>query len=419
MKQSGKKHLKSIRHNADDPHVGGDRMKRILILLVVLLIVPSILYAELSYFLACEEGKIIDGQDRDKNISFKKGDLFEVPNHASNQTGLPSVNKYEEGTPKKLAKAGKKRKLNDHTESRSNCWSDSGDPICPLAVSYKTAWYRTTYSNQKAIYDHYGLVELKLGCWFKSVNAIPFKDKSNIGLLREALNITFLGEVANAIEGTRRSAEEELFVDKTLDKEFVDSMCSPHATQFSVAGNMITDIKMEKSEKHLKWVEKERLDEEAMNERLRQEEEAKEEKARIEREEQRILREKEAAELKAWQEEIRRKYGVEKVARIGDLEINPYEYEGRTIAVLVQFQKMLSSTSAIFFSGYTNLRDATGAPDQIIVTGIPKGTHFKGGFMAPKVMLALKGKGTIDGTNAFGANIRAPHFQWVGIIYRE
>lgn len=89
------------------------------------------------------------------------------------------------------------------------------------------------------------------------------------------------------------------------------------------------------------------------------------------------------------------------------------------IAVLVQFKKMLSSTSAIFFSGYTNLRDATGAPDQIIVTGIPKGTHFKGGFMAPKVMLALKGKGTIDGTNAFGARIRAPHFQWVGLIYRE
>ncbi|MFA5453361.1 MAG: hypothetical protein WC248_07290, partial [Candidatus Methanomethylophilaceae archaeon] len=140
---------------------------------------------------------------------------------------------------------------------------------------------------------------------------------------------------------------------------------------------------------------------------------------RIPFDQKRILREKEAAKLKAWQEEIRRKYGVEKVEMIGDLENNPYEYEGRTIAVLVQFKKMLSSTSAIFFSGYTNLSDLTGAPDQIIVTGIPKGTHFKGGFMAPRVMLALKGKGTIEGTNAFGARINAPHFQWVGIVSGE
>lgn len=128
---------------------------------------------------------------------------------------------------------------------------------------------------------------------------------------------------------------------------------------------------------------------------------------------------KKEALLRDKDEILKKKYGVEKVVGINLLEVNPYEFEGHTIAVVVQFQKMLSRTSAIFFSGYTNLSDSTGVPDQIIVTGIPKGTHFKSGFMAPRMMLALKGKGTIDGTNAFGAKINAPHFQWVGIISGE
>ena len=305
---------------------------------------------------------------------------------------VKTVNKYKEGYPKYEG---------SFSQFRSECWSDSGEPVCPLEVVFTTI-------ETKHDYDYNGFVELTSGCWFgvDSEKTIPVKNMEGKGF-------------AENIGSFFKDRYKAKLVEKTLDKEIVDAMCSPHSTQLSVAGHTFTDIKMEKSEKHLKWVEKDRLHEEARGERIRQEEKAKEEKARIEREEQRILREKEAAKLKAWQEEIRRKYGVEKVARIGDLEINPYEYEGRTIAVLVQFQKMLSSTSAIFFSGYTNLSDATGVPDQIIVTGIPKGTHFKGGFMAPKVMLALKGKGTIDGTNAFGARIRAPHFQWVGLIYRE
>ena len=128
---------------------------------------------------------------------------------------------------------------------------------------------------------------------------------------------------------------------------------------------------------------------------------------------------KQEAALRDKDEILKKKYGVEKVVGINLLEVNPYEFEGHTIAVVVQFQKMLSKSSAIFFSGYTNLSDSTGVPDQIIVTGIPKGTHFKSGFMAPRMMLALKGKGTIAGTNAYGAKVKAPHFQWIGIISGE
>jgi len=328
--------------------------------------------ANSSYFLACKEGTIFyKGDSGAKNKNFNRGDLFEVRNA------------YELNNPRKA------------------CWSDSGDLKCLLEVQYGNILFH----GGAGIMPINGYVDIGLGCWFKSDTAIPIKDNSNANSENffKTLNLVIGGRI------------EEYF-NKSLDKQFVDAMCSPHSTQFSVDGYTFTDIKMEKSEER---VEVSSLYEEERKERIRQEEKAKEEQARIEREKQRILREKEAAKLKAWQEEIRRKYGVEKVEMIGDLENNPYEYEGRTIAVLVQFKKMLSSTSAIFFSGYTNLSDLTGAPDQIIVTGIPKGTHFKGGFMAPRVMLALKGKGTIEGTNAFGARINAPHFQWVGLIYRE
>ena len=77
---------------------------------------------------------------------------------------------------------------------------------------------------------------------------------------------------------------------------------------------------------------------------------------------------------------------------------------------------MLSKDSASFYSGYTDLESHTNVSDEIIVTGIPKGTHFESGPFSPRMMLALKGKGTIAGTNAFGAKINAPHFQWIAII---
>jgi hypothetical protein len=107
---------------------------------------------------------------------------------------------------------------------------------------------------------------------------------------------------------------------------------------------------------------------------------------------------------------------VEKVVQINELEVNPYEYEGRTIAVTVQFKKMLSKNSASFYSGYADLGNYTNVYDEIIVTGIPMGKHFESGTYAPRMLLVLKGKGTIAGTNAFGAKIKAPHFQWIDMI---
>ncbi|MEI6608556.1 MAG: hypothetical protein WCO53_02300, partial [Deltaproteobacteria bacterium] len=228
------------------------------------------------------------------------------------------------------------------------------------------------------------------GCWFKSENEIS----------KIISNGYFKG-----YDG------DELFK-KPIDNKFVDIMCSPHSTKFSVDGNMFTDITMEKTEEYLSFTEKTRLEQEAKNERIRQEKEAEEKRIQIQKqEEDRILqdkREKLLAELK--------KYGAEALVPINLLEVNPYEFEGHTIAVVVQFKKMLSKNSASFYSGYTDMESHTNVYDEIIVTGIPNGTHFESGPFSPRMMLALKGKGTIAGTNAFGARIKAPHFQWIAII---
>jgi hypothetical protein len=111
-----------------------------------------------------------------------------------------------------------------------------------------------------------------------------------------------------------------------------------------------------------------------------------------------------------------KKYGAEALVDIDKLEVNPYEFEDHTIAVVVQFKKMLSKDSASFYSGYTDLEKYTNVYDEIIVTGIPKGTHFESGLFSPRMLLCLKGKGTLAGTNAFGARIKAPYFQWIAII---
>ena len=111
-----------------------------------------------------------------------------------------------------------------------------------------------------------------------------------------------------------------------------------------------------------------------------------------------------------------KKYGAEALVPINLLEVNPYEFEGHTIAVVAQFKKMLSKNSASFYSGYTDLTNYTNVYDEIIVTKIPDGAHFESGLFSPRMMLVLKGKGAIEGTNAFGARTKAPYFEWIGII---
>ena len=108
-----------------------------------------------------------------------------------------------------------------------------------------------------------------------------------------------------------------------------------------------------------------------------------------------------------------KKLGAEKLVPISQLETNPYEFEGHIIAVVALFRKMLSKHTASFYSGTTDLENYTNVTDEIIVSGIPTGTDFEPGIFAPRVILILRGKGATQGWNAFGAPIKASHFQWI------
>lgn len=335
-------------------------MKNILVSLSVLFIIPSILFAETSYFLVCKEGQIIDQTFEHITINIKKGDWFEIAEGQHGNARNKNMSYYN----KETWKNNNYRNADLNEPIQATCWKNSGEPKCPLFI-----WYGRT-----AV----GFVNLELGCWFRSEQPIPTK-----GLFK-----------------------------KYLDEELVNVMCSPHTTNFSVAGNIYTDLTMKYAEEHLELVEKDLLEKKARTERIMQQRKAEEERNLAQRQEDERFQQEVMAILKAQL----RKYGAEALVPINMLEVNPYEYEGHTIAVVVSFKKMLSKNTASFFSGYENFQSVTGVPDEIVVTGIPKGTHFKAGVFAPRMTLVLKGKGTITGTNAFGAAINAPHFQWIAIM---
>jgi len=319
---------------------------------------------EKSYFLAC----------KDLNVK------AEVWNNSNNHWDETLIN-FKKGTLFDASAAYSVYRTKNNNEVR--WWQDINQPT-ELKV----------YSGVSSMAKVFGWVDLASGCWFKSESDIS-----------KIIPKGFFNGYTKGYDG------DELF-QKPLDEKFVDIMCSPHSTQFSIEGNIFTDITMKKAEEYTSFVKENCQKQAAKDEIIRQEKESEERKIQAQRqEEERIIQEKKEklqAELK--------KYGVEALVSINMLEVNPYEFEGHTIAVVVQFRKMLSKNSASFYSGYSDMEEHTNVYDEIIVSEIPSGTHFESGPFSPRMMLALKGKGTIAGTNAFGAKINAPHFQWIAII---
>ena len=112
-----------------------------------------------------------------------------------------------------------------------------------------------------------------------------------------------------------------------------------------------------------------------------------------------------------------KQYGVQYIVNPIAIEADPFKYEGKVISCKLHFERMMSATTASFTSGNSDVAGSTHVVDQIIVSGIPRDTHFAvdilGGLLYE---LILRGKGTTTGTNAFGANVSVPHFQYVGVI---
>ncbi len=104
-----------------------------------------------------------------------------------------------------------------------------------------------------------------------------------------------------------------------------------------------------------------------------------------------------------------KRYHVETIVDLGRLEVNPFRFEGKIIAVVGQLRRMISRTSAVFFSGYTDLGIYTMVPDQIIVSDMPADSDL----FSSRVLLILKGKGVLEASNAFGVKIAVPHLQYI------
>lgn len=204
-------------------------MKKVLISLVILFIVPTLSYAEKSYFLACQDGTMINTIYKQKSRNFKRGNIFEIPTQAVYKHGDKILN----------------------NDPRGACWSDTGDTKCPVVVYY---------GNSGGAYQH-GYANLGSGIWFKTDNAIPIKSNTAEKLL----------SVFGSLVGGTKEKNFENF----LDKEFVDVMCSEHPTKFEVSGNTFTDIKQEKAEFITKKLEDNRLQKNASDEKARKDQEEK------------------------------------------------------------------------------------------------------------------------------------------------
>ncbi|MFA5322958.1 MAG: hypothetical protein WC373_09820 [Smithella sp.] len=188
-------------------------MKKLLFLLSLLLILPSVVFAEKSYFLVCKDIKATDkeyainytqGGYYKEVFDFKKGTLFDAsaPGCAYLTKDGRTVMMYDEDRTKLF---------NEPTELK-------------------------VYYGIRADGQARGLAwaDIASGIWFKSEN-----------------------EISKIIpKGYKKGYYNDELFKKPLDNNFVDIMCSPHSTQFSVDGNAFTDITMKKIEEYLNFVEK-------------------------------------------------------------------------------------------------------------------------------------------------------------------
>ena len=167
------------------------------------------------------------------------------------------------------------------------------------------------------------------------------------------------------------------------------------------------------------WKEEQKRKEDFARQQMKQEAAIAEkeaiEKLKLEKE-----REEQKAEAKRKSDEhIKqlKQYGVQYIVNPINVEVDPFKFKGKIIACKLHFERMMSATTASFTSGYSDTANITHVVDQIIVSGIPRDTHFAvdvwGGLFYE---LILRGKGTTTGTNAFGAKVSIPHFQYIGII---
>lgn len=102
-------------------------------------------------------------------------------------------------------------------------------------------------------------------------------------------------------------------------------------------------------------------------------------------------------------DEFVKKYGVKDWPSSDTLSANPFVYEGKTVAIKVEFREMLTATQGLFSSG-DNL---------FVVSNIPKG------FFTSKatVILASRGAGKTETKLPLLGTVSVPHLKYVGVHF--
>lgn len=119
------------------------------------------------------------------------------------------------------------------------------------------------------------------------------------------------------------------------------------------------------------------------------------EKQRLERKKQ----EKERAEVRRRYDEFVRKYGVKEWPSPKEFFVNPFVYEGKIVAIELEFSKMLSATEGLF-----SREEHAATLGYIVVSNIPKGLFTS----RKQVVLAGRVMGKKEGV---------PHLKFVGVHF--
>lgn len=126
------------------------------------------------------------------------------------------------------------------------------------------------------------------------------------------------------------------------------------------------------------------------------------EQARIAKE----MADREAARQRRWNE-FARKNGVQELVKASDLFRNPFLYQGKTVAVWVAFERMMTANSAIFVHG-----------DRIfVVSNIPTGTYKSERENNDVLAAIVVGMTEVKGMPPFGAPTQVPNLRFVDVYF--
>jgi len=115
--------------------------------------------------------------------------------------------------------------------------------------------------------------------------------------------------------------------------------------------------------------------------------------------------EAEIAERKRIDEENRLKgYGVTAKVTCYELCSNPFKHEGKTVAILVMFKRMMERTTGVF--------SYPGSDCEILVSKLPSDLFTMTGQTAK---LIVKGKGTTEVVNRLGVSFKIPHVEYISL----